>query len=153
MTPNDSQIDLLMRRHAKTARSEQVPGQHLDADAFNAFAEGALPPAARSRYVSHLADCDECRKLATGLSIHAGGVTATQTSQASSEAAGSWWQTLSSFIALPALRYAAFAIVLIAVVGITFLAWRRSNTARTDLVAQNQPAASPVSAVKTDTTA
>ncbi|HYX42563.1 MAG TPA: zf-HC2 domain-containing protein, partial [Pyrinomonadaceae bacterium] len=151
MTPNDSQIDLLMRRHAKSARSEQVPGEHLDADALNAFAEGALPQAARSRYVSHLADCDECRKLVTGLSINARGVTAAQTSHASSKAAGSWWQSLSNFIALPALRYAAFAIVLVAIVGIAFLVWRRSNTARTDLVAQNEPAATPVSAVKTDT--
>src|SRR5438128_8966747 len=99
MTPNDSQIDLLMRRHAKSARSEQVPGQHLDADALNAFAEGALPQAARSQYVSHLAACDECRKLASELSIHARGVTPTQTSQASLEVAGSWWQSLSSFIA------------------------------------------------------
>ena len=32
----------------------------LDADELSAFAEGALPVAARAAYVSHLADCDEC---------------------------------------------------------------------------------------------
>ena len=151
MTPNDSQIDILLRRHAKRAQSHSAATEHLDADELSAFAEGALPAAARARYVSHLADCAECRKFASQLSIHAGGMTAAQTSQVSTAARVPWWKSLSSLIALPALRYAAFAAVLIAVVGVTFLVWRRMNTARTDLVAQNQSTATPASAVKADT--
>lgn len=151
MTPNDSEIELLIRRHATGARHDSAAAEHLDADELNAFAEGSLPVAARSGYVSHLADCRQCRQLASQLSIHAGAVSATQSSQVSTAARVPWWKSLSNFIAPPALRYAAFAVVLVAVVGITFLVWRRSDTTRTNLVAQNQPASSPVSAVKTDT--
>ncbi len=149
MTPNDSEIELLIRRQATRSR-ESAAADHLDADALNAFAEGALPPAARSKYVSHLADCADCRKLASQLSIHAGAMSAAQLAQVSAAARAPWWKSLSSLIAVPVLRYGAFAVVLVAVVGITFLVWRRSNTARTDLVAQNERAATPVSAVKTD---
>jgi hypothetical protein len=152
MKPNDSQIDILMRRHAKHARSDSAAGEHLDADALNAFAEGALPAAARSRYVSHLADCDSCRKIASELSIHAG-AGAMQTPVIESVPTEPFWRKLSSFFAFPAFRYAAVATVLIAIVGITFVVWRRSNTASPQLVAQNQSEPTPISAVKPETTA
>src|SRR6266446_2392863 len=80
MSFEDTQIDVLLRRHAERARSN-AGIEHLDADELNAFAEGALPAAARSRYVSHLADCDDCRRLVSQLAISAGAV-------AKAEAAG-----------------------------------------------------------------
>src|SRR6266850_17204 len=71
MQPEDSQIDALLKRYGREAGSG-APAEHLDADELNAFAEGAAPASARSRYVSHLAECYDCRQLATQLSIAAG---------------------------------------------------------------------------------
>ena len=71
MTPNGAEMDVLLRRFAKVA-SDVRTTDHLDADELNAFAEGALPAAARSRYVSHLADCDDCRRAVTELAAASG---------------------------------------------------------------------------------
>src|SRR5438132_13777594 len=73
MSFEDTQIDVLLRRHAEHARSNSAI-EHLDADELNAFAERSLPVAARSRCVSHLADCDDCRRLVSQLAISAGAV-------------------------------------------------------------------------------
>src|SRR2546423_50728 len=143
MTPNDSQMDFLIRRQAARQRVTSTAGEHLDADALNAFAEGALPAATRSLYISHLADCDECRKLVSELSIHAGSAAGAQTSETKPALAISWWKSLAGFIAMPAFRYAAVAIALVAVVGITFLAWRKSNPSSPELIVQNYPVANP----------
>ncbi len=147
MKPEDSQIDVLLRRYGSHAK-RGAAAEHLDADELNAFAEGMAPAAARSRYVSHLAECDDCRGLATQLSI-AAGATASAGAGQIENASASLWQKLTSFFAPPMLRYAAFAAVLVAAVSVTFLALRyqRSDTA---LVAQNeqQPTQKQVSAVK-----
>src|SRR5437773_7523007 len=111
MSFEDPQIDVLLRRHAERAKSNAAI-EHLDADELNAFAEGKLPVAARSRYVSHLADCGDCRRLATQLSLSAGAVSKVQTA-ASEEIKESWWRRLNIFLAPPALRYAAFAMVVL----------------------------------------
>lgn len=124
MTHNDAQIDVLMRRYARNADSN-APADHLDADELNAFAEGRLPAAARSSYVSHLADCDDCRKLATDLAITAGAAAKVTTAQKTD--AASWRQKLGAFFAPPVLRYAAFAAVLVGAVSISFLAVRNRN--------------------------
>ena len=146
MTPDDAQIDVLMRRYARQAEAGPA-AEHLDADELNAFAEGSLPPAARSSYVSHLADCADCRKLATKLTIAVG---ATRGEAAGSIQVGteSLWQKLTTFFAAPTVRYAAFAAVLIAAGGIVFLSTRQSRD-RASLVAQNESRdQTPVSAVK-----
>ncbi len=153
MTPNDSQIELLIRRQATRARGVSTTGEHLDADALNAFAEGALPAATRSLYVAHLADCDDCRKLVGELSIHAGSAAATQSAETRREPATSWWKSLAGLFALPAFKYAAVAIALIVVAGISFLAWRRSNPSGRNLIVQNQPAANPESTTANNATA
>src|SRR3954466_14645048 len=56
----DKEIDALLRK----ARPPGVvaAGGHLDADMISAFAEGAVPAAARTAYTAHFADCDRCRK-------------------------------------------------------------------------------------------
>ena len=145
MQPEDSQIDVLLKRYGGHAPAG-APADHLDADELNAFAEGAPPAAARSRYVSHLAECHDCRTLATQLSI-AAGATANAGAGAIETAGGSLWQKLTSFFAPPMLRYAAFAAVLVVAVGVTFLALRRQGDSR--LVARNeQTAEKEVSAVK-----
>src|SRR6266571_933759 len=98
MKPEDSQIDVLLKRYGSHARSGAA-AEHLDADELNAFAEGVAPAAARSRYMSHLAECGDCRGLATQLSIAAGATT--RVSIGGLEASGSFWQKLTAFFAPP----------------------------------------------------
>ena len=148
MQPEDSQIDVLLKRYGRGARSG-APAEHLDADELNAFAERSAPAAARSRYVSHLAECDDCRELATQLSI-AAGATASVGAGAIETAGGSLWQKLTSFFAPPMLRYAAFAAVLVVAVGVTFLALRNQRDSAPLLAQRDQVNETQVPAVKQD---
>src|ERR1051326_5459518 len=107
MTPNDKQIDLLMRRHARTV-APAITGEHLDADAMNTFAEGALPPAARARYVSHLASCSECRQQVAQIALAGGGVIRAQGPVTEGARRRSFWHGVNTLFAPRALRYAAF---------------------------------------------
>lgn len=60
----DKEIDALMRSSGggRTITISEFAAPHIDADTLNAFAENALPDAARKGYMTHLADCDGCRK-------------------------------------------------------------------------------------------
>jgi Putative zinc-finger len=147
MTSNDKQIDVLMRRYAKAAPRTSVSG-HLDADELSAFAEGALPPATRAGYVSHLADCDECRKQASALAISSGAIVRTEESPSTVVEGRSFWQVLAGLFALPVLRYAAFAAVLLIVAGVAFVALRRSRSDSPLIAANEQPNQERDSAVK-----
>jgi len=99
--------------------------------------------------VSHLADCDDWRNLATQLSI-AAGATASAGAGAIESGSGSFWQKLTSFFAPPMLRYGAFAAVLVVAAGITFVALRNQRNSA-PLLAQNEQAnATQPSAVKQD---
>jgi len=152
VTPNDKQIDLLMRRFAKDP-GRATASSHLDADEMSAFAEGALPPAARAQYVSHLADCDRCRKQVSSLAIAAGAVARTEQSVAEKLERRRFWQILGGFFAVPVLRYAAFGAVLLIVAGVGFIALRPRGD-RSALVASNESKQQePLTAVKpaTDT--
>lgn len=127
-----------MRRYAKTAPRPSVTG-HLDADEISAFAEGALPLATRARYVSHLADCDQCRKQASALAISSGAVIRTEESPSPAGEGRTFWQFLVGMFALPVLRYAAFAAVVLIVAGVAFVALRRPRN-ESPLIAANEPA-------------
>src|SRR6058998_3754842 len=149
MSFEDPQIDVLLRRHAERARSKAAI-EHLDADELNAFAEGSLPVAARSRFVSHLADCDDCRRLVSQLAISAGAVAKAETSGAPATADVSWLEKLGVFFRPPALRYAAFAAVVVA-----FLVMRQTQQNRESaLVAKNeQPSQARADITKSEETA
>ena len=135
MTHNDEQIDLLMRRFVRTGFSTEDGPDHLDADEMNAFAEGVLPPGARTRYVSHLANCDECRKQVAQLAIASGAVARVdQTVQNKPEPRG-LWAALTGVFALPALRYVAFAAIAIVVASVGFFALRHRPVDHGRLVA------------------
>jgi hypothetical protein len=135
---NDEQIELLIRRFGARTVGSNGGGNHLDPDEMNAFAEGFLPPAARANYVSHLADCDQCRRQVADLSIASGAVNrAEQTVTAKPERVG-LWASLAGLFALPMLRYAAFAVVLLAVAGVAFFALRPRSGSPTSLVARNE---------------
>ena len=139
MTSNDKQIDVLMRRYAKAAPRTSVSG-HLDADELSAFAEGAVPSATRSRYVSHLADCDECRKQASALAISSGAVARVEESPSKAGAGGTLWQALTGVFAPPLLRYAAFAAVVLIIAGVAFVALRRPRgDSKSQLIAASEP--------------
>lgn len=70
----DKEIDSLLRKNGEGVRGVLVgdpPGGsqrvHLDADQLSAFAENAVPEKSRGLYMSHLADCDRCRRILSGL--------------------------------------------------------------------------------------
>src|SRR5438874_13356021 len=117
MTPNDKQIDLLMRRHARTAEPE-IRDKHLDPDEMNTFTEGTLPPAARARYVSHLAQCDHCRQQVAQIALAGGAVIRAESAVADRPRRRTFWQGGSAFLTPGRLRYAAFAAGLLIVAGI-----------------------------------
>ena len=154
MSFEDTQIDVLLRRHAERA-SSNAGIEHLDADELNAFAEGTLPAAARSRYVSHLADCDDCRRLVSQLAISAGAVAKAEAAGAPTTAHISWLEKLGAFFRPPALRYAAFAAVVVAAVSFAFLVMRQTQQNREpNLVAQNeQPNQAKTDSTKSEETA
>src|SRR6266705_3714648 len=114
MTSNDEQIDLLMRRHARSAKHTTTT-DHLDADEMNTFAEGALPPVARARYVSHLADCDQCRQQVAQLALRGGAIVHAHPINVEKTEHRTFWQVFTGLFALPVLRYAAFAAVFLVV--------------------------------------
>ncbi len=64
----DKEIDALLRREGtgRTITISEYSAPHLDADGIAAFAENALPEAARRSYMTHLADCDSCRNTFSG---------------------------------------------------------------------------------------
>jgi hypothetical protein len=146
METNDAQIDLLMRRYARHAESHAAT-EHLDADELNAFTEGTLPSATRARYVSHLVECDDCRQVATQLAIASGATGKVEAAWPREAVTRSRWQKLTILFALPKLRYAAFAVLLVAAAGVLFLALRHRREAT--LVARSEPTSqTPVSALK-----
>jgi hypothetical protein len=136
MTSHDKQIDLLMRRYSKGAPGVSAT-DHLDADELNAFVEGGLPPAARARYVSHLADCDQCRRQASAVAISSGAAVRVEQSQADVREGRSLWQSLAGMLALPVLRYAACGAVILIIAGVAFVALRRPRDTAS-LVARNE---------------
>lgn len=65
----DKEIDALLRQdgRGRTITISEFSAPHLDADDLSAFAENALPDAARKGYMMHLADCDHCRSTLSAL--------------------------------------------------------------------------------------
>ena len=140
-----NEMDLLLRRLGRRDDAV-VPEDHLDADELNAYAENALPAAARARYTVHLAECANCRSLVAQLSSSAGVVAATD-SAAVPEPSG-FRKFLASLFTPMVLRYAAPALGLIVVATIGFVVLRSNQpegyVARNTVSdTQQQPVASP----------
>src|SRR2546430_2635457 len=150
MTSNDPQMEVLLRRFTG-GLSGEAANDHLDADEMSAFAEGGLPPAARAQYVSHLADCDQCRKQVSGLAIAAGAVARTEQSVAEKIESRRFWQILAGFFAVPMLRYAAFAAVLLIVAGVAFIALRPRGDLPALVAPHESKQQEPLTAVKPST--
>ena len=152
---NNTEMDLLLRRHARrggsgaqaTAGRDATgseatgaqPSPHLDADEMNAYAEGALPPAAQARYMAHLADCDTCRSLVTELTLAATAAAGEGSRRISSQEVSPsrpWWGAITALFAPPVLRYALPALLLFTVITLALVATR--NRKQEQFVAQNE---------------
>jgi len=141
----NNEMDLLLRRLGRRDDAA-VPEEHLEADELNAYAENAVPAAARARYTLHLAECSRCRSLVAQLSSSAGVVAATD-SGAVPEPSG-FRKFLASLFTPMVLRYAAPALGLIVVAAIGFVVLRRNQPDRfvaqnTETATQQQAVASP----------
>ena len=136
-----------MRRFA-THSGHSNESSHLDADEMTAFAEGALPEVARAQYVSHLADCDRCRKQVSSLALAAGAVARAEQSLADNGERRNVSQMLAGLFALPVLRYAAFGALLLIVAGVAFIALRRPAEPHALVAANESKQEEPVTAVK-----
>lgn len=148
----NNQIDLLLRSLAKREGSRsmspssnssiEAAGNHLDADELNAFAEQALPPATRARYMTHLVDCIRCRKIVGDLSAAAGLPVPPVTH---AEPKASFWQRLGLLLSPQVLRYAVPALAILAVISVGVLTLRQQSP--TEFVAKNQETQAPPVAV------
>jgi hypothetical protein len=159
----NNEIDLLLRSLAKGQRGESTLNQdgpfarenltdHLDADELSSFAEGVLPAPARTRFIAHLADCEDCRGVVVGLTQASGAAAGSETLKPQSGAG--FWSKMASLFSPSVLRYAVPAIALFAVIAVSFFALRqnpaefvaRREATKADspaLVAQ-QPVGSPL---------
>jgi hypothetical protein len=136
----DKEIDSLLQRRARGAARVRVDGDgsrgpgvaaHLDADELSAFAEGALPSAARVAAASHLADCDECRGVVVGLARVSGfevepekRATAVGADVPGRASVAGWRAWMSALFAPRVLRYAAPALALCMVAVVSYVALR-----------------------------
>lgn len=133
----NNEIDLLLRR---LSRRQEVPvsdaeADHLDADELSAFAENALPAAARARYTEHLADCSKCREIIVQLSASVPVVTRETVTAAAPSGLRNF---LASFFSPMVLHYAVPALGLIVVAAIGFVLLQSSGRRAPD-VAQLAP--------------
>ena len=113
---------------------------HLDADELSAFAENALPAAARARYTEHLADCSKCREIVVQLSGSVPVVAARET--VAVPASSGLRKFLASFFSPMVLRYAVPALGLIIVTAIGFVVLR-SRKASIDVAQAPRQVQSP----------
>lgn len=130
----DRELDTLLRGSrsavSRLASHASLTGAHPDADELSAYAENALPQAARSRYASHIADCKECRSVVTTIALASGGekLRAAQPERAegSVEKRRGWF---ASLFALKALRYAlpALAFALVALIALIVIQRRPAD--------------------------
>jgi anti-sigma factor ChrR (cupin superfamily) len=151
----DKEMDLLLKQHARlsdgAAGRGADGGAHLDADELSAYAENALPPAARARYSMHLADCDQCRKIVADLAsaLNIAGALAQQTAYAQAASPSiSWRARLAAIFAPRVLRFAV-PVVTICLVGAVALITLRTQVER-EYVALDRRAAEPAPAMAPD---
>ena len=155
-----TEMDLLLRRLARQGGASShssgggdgqgSAGAHMDADELAAYAENALPDAARSRYTSHLSDCDSCRRLVAELSQAADAAGRIERGSAAVQGMikpPSLWGRLSSVFSLPAVRFGVPALAVLSIAFVIFLSVRNRNqetlTARNNERPPNTSAAAP----------
>ena len=125
----NNEIDLLLRRMSRqnggSLRDGEAHESHLDADELSSYAQNALPPSARARYMEHLADCPACRKLVTELSLSLGATAVAAAPVETVAEASGLKKFLASLFSPMVLRYAVPALGLIIVATIGFVILRQ----------------------------
>ncbi|HEV7395365.1 MAG TPA: hypothetical protein VGN86_02540 [Pyrinomonadaceae bacterium] len=142
------------RSSASTSGSAtaQSSSAHMDVDELNAFAEGDLPTAARARYISHLVDCDDCRKIVGQLTVASGKVVAGPAVAA--EFASPWWkQTLSALFAPSVLKFALPTLVLFAIGVVFFVSRQPVNQTANPVTTSNESSKATTAAGDTNSNA
>jgi hypothetical protein len=124
----DKEIDSLLRESARRGRAASAAhAAHLDADEQSAYAENALPAAARTHYAAHLADCDDCLRSVTQLALAAGMPAQLEPRETATGQTISpnitWRERFGALFAPRAWRYAvpALALLLVGVVSLVVL--------------------------------
>lgn len=152
-------MDSLLRSHLGAGGGDFGDGvefneaEHLDADELAAFVENATPAPARSFYVSHLADCESCRRQVANLTRASGiGYELEKRSAAAQAENGARAKTLierlAAFFSPRVFRYAAPALAIALIGTVTFIILRSNGgnepiARRTDApTIQDAPAAS-----------
>lgn len=153
----DKEFDVLLRRYAKREGQRAkaatffdegngkkntgfAESEHLDADAMNAYAENALPSAARMRYAEHLIGCDACRKVVTQLALTANpiGLAKEESGSVSSTPTQTWREKLLSLLTFPSLKLAGSVAAVLLVGTVTFVVWQKNNNEPKDSVANKE---------------
>ncbi|QYO67374.1 hypothetical protein [Leptolyngbya sp. 7M] len=132
----DKEIDALLRQDARrqTITISEISAPHIDADELAALAENAVPPVARMSYISHLVECDPCRKvLSSVIELNAEAVAASAVSPIAEVVPVAvpvvpWYQKL---FGIQGLAYGMGALVLLfaGFIGISLLNNAGSETA------------------------
>ena len=156
-----NEIDLMLRQLGRrdAAALFEPDEQHLDADELNSYVANALPPAARARYMEHLADCASCRRLAVQLSAAQGPVVVEHAG--SIQAPSALKQFLAGLLSPMVLRYAVPALGVLVIMVVGFVVMRRGpaqdrvaqimpNEQRPSVAVDVSPAASPSTAAKAE---
>jgi hypothetical protein len=154
----DKEIDAILRQ----ARGGEVItsfDSHLDADEISAFAENAIPDAARARFTTHLADCARCRKILSNvITLNSEAETEAASSAVPAEIAETTVPWYRKFFVFPQLAYAMGALVVLFSGFFGYLILQNLPGAREVSYSANSanksaPQAAPVSASNSNTTA
>lgn len=134
----DKEIDAILRR-SRGGLAVAAHGEHLEADAVAAFAEGVLPERARPLYTRHLADCDRCRKLLSqAIAMNTAAPLAADVAASSADApvGGSSW--ISDLFRMPGFAVAMGALVLVFGAALGYVVLRDQGSGDAATVSQSQ---------------
>src|SRR5688572_16878672 len=136
----DKEIDAMLR-NTRRERAVVPASRHLDADEVAAFAENAVPEKTRGLYMTHLADCDRCRKILSGAmvtSMEAAPAAAPTSVITIAERDLPWYRKVFVF---PNLAYVMGSLVLIFGGFLTFSLIQSSRTGESTIVSQTTESA------------
>jgi hypothetical protein len=171
----DKQLDSLLRgtRGAGEVRRAAATSEHLSPDELSAYAENAMPQAARALYTAHIADCADCRRVVTSVALASGAESVREARPVSVAAAGavasktSWGARLAALLSPRVLAYAApvLAVAIIGALALVVLRGRQGaeapnvaqrsgeEAARPGSITQPAPAAGTSSSMSANTDA
>lgn len=143
----DREIDLLLRRRARGTAEPRSwsDGAHLDADELGAFAEGALPAAARLAAAAHLADCTRCRGIVVSLAPTVSEREVKQQMVAAAAAPAqaartSAWRTFFASLFAPRVLRLAVPVLALSLVGVvSYVALRSKNEGASKAARESRP--------------